>query len=82
MVSPLNNLCVFWNPCFDMVNGIWADFYHLMLDNVSDLDTRSGIHGLFCVFGKNASETVTVKPHFKMVCAWNEAMGRVRINTF
>ena len=44
MVSPFNKVCVFLNPCFDMVNGIWADFYHLMLDNVSDLDTRSGFH--------------------------------------
>ena len=43
MVSPFNKVCVFLNPCFDMVNGIWADFYHLMLDNVNDLDTRSGI---------------------------------------
>ena len=44
MVSPFKKMCVFLNPSFDMVNGIWADFYHLMLDNVSDLDTRSGTH--------------------------------------
>ena len=40
MVSPFNKVCVFLDPFFDMVNGIWADFYHLMLDSVSDLDTR------------------------------------------
>ena len=61
MVSPFNKMCVFLNPCFDMVNGIWADFYHLMLDNVSDLDTRLGIHGLF-LLSENASKTFTVKP--------------------
>ena len=28
-----------------MVNGIWADFYHTMLDNVNDLDSRLGLTG-------------------------------------
>ena len=28
-----------------MVNGLWADFYHTMLDNVNDLDSRLGLTG-------------------------------------
>ena len=63
--SPLNKVCVFLNPYFDMVNGIWADFYHLMLDNVSDLDTRSGVHGLSVLGG----QTVTINPIFRWFAA-------------